>query len=156
MQFPKIRTHLILGLLLFSWSVWAQENTGREVQIHKNVKLIEMPAASDIPADIAAQHRSFRTRSSNRRSRNPPTTKRMNARSRIRLTLGVKEIGSAKVKRPTARVTAFRRGAKQEFVGTLILYSYVNSGMVNAEETEQFPKKADTGTGGLRESGIAV
>ena len=59
MQFHKIRTHLILALLLFSWSVWAQDNTGREVQIHKNVRLIEMPATPDIPEDIAAQHRNF-------------------------------------------------------------------------------------------------
>jgi len=59
----------------------------------------------------------------------------------IRLTLGIKEIGTAKTKRPIARVAAFRKGAKQEFVGTLILYSYITSGMVNVAETEQFLKK---------------
>jgi hypothetical protein len=140
MQFPKIQTHLIIGILLFSWSVWAQENSGREVQIHKNVKLIEMPVATDIPEDIAAQHRAFSPifeqalkKTTNDEAEDCALT--------IRITLGVKEIGSAKVKRPTARVTAFRKGAKQEFVGTLILYSYENSGMLNAEETERFLKK---------------
>jgi hypothetical protein len=140
MQFPKIRTHLILALLFFSWSVLAQENTGREVQIHKNVKLIEMPAAPDIPEDIAAQQRSFGPifEQALKKSTADETDE---CALTIRLALGIKEIGAAKTKRPIARVTAFRKGAKQEFVGTLILYSYVTSGMVNTEETEQFLKK---------------
>jgi hypothetical protein len=140
MQFPKVRTYLILGFLLISWSIWAQENTGREVQIHKNVKMIEMPTASDISPDISAQHRAF----------GPileQALKKITADETdecaltIRVALGSKEIGSAKVKRPIARITSFRRGAKQEFVGTFVLYSYENSGMVNVEETAQFLKK---------------
>ena len=140
MQFPKIRTHLILALLFFSWSVFAQENTGREVQIHKNVKLIEMPAASDIPEDIAAQQRSFGP-IFEQALKKTTADEADECALTIRLALGIKEIGAAKTKRPIARVTAFRKGAKQEFVGTLILYSYVTSGMVNTEETEQFLKK---------------
>jgi hypothetical protein len=140
MQFPKIRTHLILGFLLISWSVWAQENTGREVQIHKNVKLIVMPAAADIPEDISAQHKAF-SPIFEQVLKNATADEADDCALTVRITLGFKEIGSAKVKRPTARVAAFRRSAKQEFVGTFILYSYVNSGMVNAEETEQFLKK---------------
>jgi hypothetical protein len=140
MPCPKIQTHLILGFLFFSLSVWAQENTGREVQIHKNVKLIEMPAVGDIPEDIAAQHKTFSPIFE--QALKEITTDETDACAlTIRITMGVKEIGSAKTKRPTARVTAFRKSAKQEFVGTLILYSYANSGMVNAEETEQFLKK---------------
>ena len=56
----------------------------------------------------------------------------------IRVAAGIKEIGSAKVKRPMARITAFRRNSKQEYLGTLILYSYVTSGPVNKEEAVQF------------------
>jgi hypothetical protein len=140
MQFPKIQTHLILGILVFSWSVWAQENTGREVQIHKNVKLIEMPAPADIPEDIIAQCKTFAPifEQALKKTTSDETDE---CSLTIRITMGVKEIGSAKTKRPTARVTAFRKGAKQEFVGTLILYSFVNAGMLNAEETEQFLKK---------------
>lgn len=140
MQCPKFRTHLILGFLLISWSVWAQENTGREVQIHKNVKMIEMPAAADIPEEIAAQHRAFGPvlEQALKKATDDETD---DCALTLRVTLGFKEIGSAKVKRPIARVVAFRRGAKQEFVGTFVLYSYANSGIVNAEETEQFLKK---------------
>ena len=140
MQSPIIRTHVIIALLFFSWSVWAQDNTGREVQIHKNVRLIEMPAAPDIPEDIAAQHRSFGP-IFEQALKKTTADEADECALTIRLMLGVKEVGAAKTKRPTARVTAFRKGAKQEFVGTLILYSYVTSGLVNAEDTEQFLKK---------------
>ena len=140
MQFPIIRTHVILELLFFSWSVWAQDNTGREVQIHKNVRLIEMPAAPDIPEDIATQHRNFGPIFEQALKKTTADEEDECALT-IRLMLGLKEIGAAKTKRPTARVTAFRKGAKQEFVGTLILYSYVTSGLVTAEDTEQFLKK---------------
>jgi hypothetical protein len=140
MQFPIIRTHLILGFLFFSWGVWAQENNGREIQIHKNVKLMIMPSAADIPEDIAAQHRAF-SPVFEQALKKSTSDEAEECALTIRLTLGVKEIGSAKVKRPIARVTAFRKGAKQEFVGTMILYSYVTSGIANAEETEQFLQK---------------
>ena len=141
MHFPKFRTHLIIGFLLISWSVWAQENTGREVQIHKNVKLLEMPATGDIPEDIAAQHKAFSPIFEKVLKKNT-ADETDNCALTIRITLGLKEIGSVKkVKRPTARVSAFRRGAKQEFVGDFVLYSYMNSALVNEEETEQFLKK---------------
>ena len=139
MQFPKMFASLLLGFLFFSWSLPAQDE-GREVQVHKNVKLIVMPLSSDIPQEIAAQHKSF----------TPIFEQALKAGTQdesdacaltIRVTFGFKEIGAAKTRRPTARVTAFRKGARQEFIGTMIVYSYVNEGMVNVEETEQFLKK---------------
>jgi hypothetical protein len=140
MQFPNIWVRLVLGILFLSWIVCAQDNAGREVQICKNVKLIEMPATGDIPDDIATQHKAFSPilESTLRKITADETEE---CALTIRVTMGFKEIGAAKTKRPTARVTAFRKGAKQEFVGTMILYSYVNSGMVNEEETEQFLRK---------------
>ncbi|HTY62150.1 MAG TPA: hypothetical protein VMG30_07800 [Acidobacteriota bacterium] len=140
MQFPKIHAHLILGILLVSWSAWAQENTGREVQIHKNVKLIEMPAAADVPEEIAAQHKSF-SPIFEQALKQATIDEKDDCALTIRVTLGFKEIGASKTKRPTARVTAFRKGSKQEFVGTLIIYSYANASLVSADETEQFLKK---------------
>jgi hypothetical protein len=140
MQHTIIRTHLILALLFFSLSVWAQENTGREVQVHKNVKLIEMPTAPDIPGEIAAQQRSFGSVFEQALKKSTADEVDECALT-IRLAFGIKEIGTAKTKRPIARVTAFRKGAKQEFVSTLMLYSYVTSGIITAEETEQFLKK---------------
>ena len=102
--------------------------------------MIEMPAAAGVPEDIAAQHRAFLPLFEQvlKKSTADETDE---CALTVRITLGFKEIGSAKVRRPIARVTAFRKGAKQEFVGTFVLYSYVNSAMVNEEETEQFLKK---------------
>ena len=140
MQFLNIRMHLVLAFLIISWSVWAQDKIEREVEIHKNVKLIIMASAPDTPAEIVSQYRSFLPifedvlkQGTKDQSDECSLT--------LRLSFGIKEIGAAKVKRPMARVTAFRRNSKQEFLGTLILYSYANAGLVNKEETDQFLKK---------------
>lgn len=99
-----------------------------------------MPTATDAPADIVAQHKTF-TPVFEQVLKKITSDENDDCALTIRLTLGFKEIGSAKVKRPTARVAAYRKGARQEFIGTFVLYSYVNSGMVNEEETEQFLRK---------------
>jgi len=140
MQFPKVRIHMVLALLVLSWSVLAQEKIDRDVQIHKNVKLIILAPAPDIPEDITTQYKSFIPvmEEALKESIGDQTDE---CGLTIRLSIGVKEIGSAKVKRPMARVTAYRRNSRQEYVGTLILYSYTTQGLVNKEETEQFLKK---------------
>ena len=140
MQFSSIRMHLVLALLIFPVGVWAQEKVEREVEIHKNVKLTILAATPDTPEDLGGQYRSFlpifeEVLKQNTKDQSDECS------LTLRLSFGIKEIGSAKVKRPMAKVTAFRRNSKQEFLGTLILYSYATSGLVNKEETEQFLKK---------------
>jgi len=131
---------VVLVFLVFSLSVFAQEKSEREVVIHQNIKLIVASAGSDIPEELANQYRSFL----------PILEQALKATTKdetdecsltIRASAGVKEIGSAKTRRPTARISAFRRNSKQEFVGIFILYSYATSSMVNSEETAQFLKK---------------
>jgi hypothetical protein len=140
MQFSNVRMRWALALLVFSWSVLAQDRTDREVVIHKNVKLIAMAAGPDIPTDIANQYQSFLPIFEEALKQN--TSEQSDACAlTVRIVIGIKEIGSAKTKRPMARVTAFRRGSKQEFVSTFLLYSYATSGPVNKEETEQFLRK---------------
>jgi hypothetical protein len=140
MQFPYIRMFVALVFLVFSLSVRAQENISREVEIHKNVKLIELAPAPDIPEDMLKQYGSFLPILEETLKEN--TTDQSDAcLLTIRVKAGIKEIGSAKVKRPTAQVTAYRRNSRQEFLGTLILYSYVTAGPVNKEETAQFLNK---------------
>ena len=140
MQFSSIRMHLVLALLIFPGGAWAQDKVEREVEIHKNVKLTILAAATDTPQDLLGQYRSFLPifedvlkQSTKDQSDECSLT--------LRLSFGIKEIGSAKAKRPLAKVTAFRRNSRQEFLGTFILYSYATSGLVNKEETEQFLKK---------------
>ena len=59
MQFFSIRMHLVLALLIFPISAWAQDKVEREAEIHKNVKLSIMAVPPDTPEDIAKQYRSF-------------------------------------------------------------------------------------------------
>ncbi len=140
MQFPNIRMLVALAFLLFSWSVWAQEKIDREVEIHKNVKLILLVASPEIPEDITKQYRGFLPILEDALKEN--TTDQSDECSlTFRVAAGIKEIGSAKVKRPMARVTAFRRNSKQEYLGSFILYSYITAGPVNKEETTLFLKK---------------
>jgi hypothetical protein len=140
MQFPNIRMYLVLAFLIIPWSVWAQEKVEREIEIHKNVKLAIMTIAPDTPAEMAGQYKSFMPifedvlkQSTKDQSDECSLT--------LRLAFGIKEIGASRVKRPMARVTAFRRNSRQEFLGTFILYSYANAGLVNKEETDLFLKK---------------
>ncbi len=140
MRFPKAPVFVVaLTILFYSWSIWAQDSD-REVEIHKNVKLLVTAAGSDIPADLSSQYKAFLPLFETVLKESIADQSEECAVT-FRVAAGIKEIGAAKVKRPTARVTAFRRNSKQEFVGFLILYSYANSGLVNKEETEQFLKK---------------
>jgi len=140
MQFPKVRMHMVLALLVFSWGVWAQVKTDRDVEIHKNAKLIVTAPAPDIPEDIAKQYQTFLPIFEEVLKASLPDQSDECALT-LRVSIGVKEIGAAKVKRPMARISAFRRNSRQEYVGSFILYSYMTSGMVSKEETEQFLKK---------------
>ena len=58
MQFPNIRLILGVTFLLLAWSAAAQDKA-REINIHKNVTLIERPIPADIPGDIAEQYKNF-------------------------------------------------------------------------------------------------
>ncbi len=140
MQFPKIRLFAILTVLVFSWSASAQNKTSREIDIHENAKLEVMAVSSNIPEDMAEQFRLFLPILEE--VLGEITTDQSAACAlTIKVAAGFKEIGSAKTKRPTAVITAFRRNSRQEYVGTFILHSYVSDGLVSKEETEQFLTK---------------
>jgi hypothetical protein len=59
----------------------------------------------------------------------------------LNVAAGIREVGSAKIKRAQARVTSFCRKSKKEYIGNFILHSYATNGPVNKEETEQFLRK---------------
>jgi hypothetical protein len=140
MQFPKILISMIVAVLIFSWTTWAQGKIDKEVEIHKNVKLVVLAAASDIPDDVVKQYQSFLPILE--ASLKEITTDQSDECSlTLRVSPAVKEVGAAKTKRPQAKVAAFRRNSKQEYQGAIILYSYINAGPVNKEETSQFLKK---------------
>jgi hypothetical protein len=134
---PMFTVFLYLGL---SWNAGAQENADREIEIHRNVQLVENAVTPAIPADMAKQYRSFLPifREALKDSTQDQTD---GNRLVIQVAPAVKEVGAAKTKRPQARVTAFCRNSVREYVGSFLLHSYANDGPVNKEETEQFLRK---------------
>jgi hypothetical protein len=140
MKFPKFQVFAALAFLIFSWGAWGQEKANKEVDLHKNVKLIELPIPADIPEEVAQAYKSFlpileESLKENTADQSDPCG------LTIRITAAVKEIGAAKTKRPAASFTAFRKNSKQEFLGSFLLYSYVSSGPVSKDETTSFLKK---------------
>lgn len=140
MQVPIIRICLALPFLLFTSSIWAQDKIEREVTAHDNVKLIVMAPGPDIEESLQKVYREFLPIFEQALKEN--TTDQSDECSlTLRIVAGVKEIGSAKTKRPFARVSAYRKSSRQEFVANFILYSYISAGPVNKEETAQFLTK---------------
>jgi hypothetical protein len=140
MRLAKVPMLLALAFLFCAWSVWAQESIDREVEIHKNIKLLMVTPAADTPQDMLAHYKSFLPVFEEALKENT-VDQSDECTLTLRITAGFKEVGAAKVKRPLARVTAFRRNSRQEYVGSFILYSYVTGGPVNKQETGQFLKK---------------
>lgn len=134
---PMVAVLAVLGML---GTIAAQEESDREIEIHKNVKLIQIAEKPGLPADLASQYRGFLPVFREVLKEN---TKDHSADNYLvlRVEPGVKEIGSAKTKRAQARVTSFCRNSKKEYIGSFILYSYLTQGPVNKEETEQFLRK---------------
>ncbi len=130
----------VLAVLLLPCTVFTQNKTDREIDIHENVKLVVMVVPSDVPEDMAKQFRFF-IPILEEVLKETTTDQSTACALTISATAGFKEIGSRKVKRPTAFISAFRRNSKQEFIGTFILHSYSSDGLVNSEETEQFLTK---------------
>lgn len=126
-----------LSLLLFSCPVTAQEKIAREIEIHKNVKLIEMHMPAETPEEVRAEYQAFlplfvETLQANTQEESPASALTFQIRLRV------KEIGAAKTKRACIQITAFRRNSTSEYVGTLLLHSYSTGETVNKEEIEQF------------------
>jgi hypothetical protein len=140
MQFPKIRMITTLAFLFLVWNVWAQDKIDREVDVHKNVKLIVMAPSADLPEDVAKRFSVFLP-IFEEALKESTADQSDDCALTIRVSAGVKEIGSAKTKRPLARIAAYRRNSRQEYLGNFILHSYITDGPVNKEETTQFLTK---------------
>jgi hypothetical protein len=140
MRLRRVSILIAPAFLFLGLQPGAPQTSDREVEVHKNLKLIEETASPDVPAELTAQYQSFLPIF---RDALKATTKDQPDDSVlvIRVAVGFKEVGAAKVKRAQARVTAFCRNSRQEYLGNFLLYSYATSGPVNKEETEQFLKK---------------
>lgn len=126
-----------MACLFWSSTLVSQEQPRREVEIHRNLKLIEMTVAPEIPEDLAKDFQEFAPllRDSLKEITGDQSSE---CALTIRVSASMKEIGAAKKRRAVARITAFRRNSTQEYVGDFILHSYASAGPVNKEETIQF------------------
>jgi hypothetical protein len=140
MQFPKALTFSLSACLFLTSNLWAQDKIDREVEIHKNVKLVVLSPAADIPADAVKEFQSFLPTLESA-LKESITDQSDECLLTLRVAPGIKEIGAAKTKRAMARITAYRRNSRQEYLGNFILYSYISAGPVSKEETMQFLKK---------------
>lgn len=131
---------LILAFLSFPWILKAQGIPNREMEIHKNVKLIVIPAPRDLPEELRIEYQHFlpvlveelKTVTSPENSECGLT---------LQVAAGYKEIGTAKVKRVFARVTAYRQNSNREFVARLYLHSFATDGPVSRGEITDFLKQ---------------
>lgn len=140
MQIPSIRVFIAFALLIFSGGVWAQEKTEREIEIHKNIKMIVLAPAPEISQDMAKQYQEFLPKLEESLKKDT-TDQSDECLLTLRISAGVKTIGAAKTNRPTAHITAFRKGSKEEYIGVLLLYSYLTSGPVDESEISKFLKQ---------------
>ena len=131
---------LVLASLSLCANIQAQENSDRETEIHRNIRLTEIAVTPSIPANLASQYQKFLPMLRDVLKEN--TKDQADEKSMVlNVEAGVKEVGAAKTKRAQARVTAFCRNSRKEYIGNFILHSYVSNGPVNREETEQFLRK---------------
>ena len=131
---------LAVALLLLPCTVRAQEKSGRDLKLHDNVRLIENSDPQEAQTELKAQYQSFWTLFEEI-LKNKTADWPAESELTVRVTPGIKKIGSAKTQRPVVRVIAYRKESKREFVGTLLLYSYATQGPVKKEEIEDFLNK---------------
>lgn len=139
---------LLLGMVLLASSLVAQEKSGTEIDIHKNVRLIEMTGAQDMPEELRNRYQTFLPLFVEALKENISEQAPENAVT-LRIAPGVKEIGSAKTKRVFVTVTAYRKNVRNEYVGSLLLHSYITGGNVNKDEIGQFLSKQILGPLGV-------
>ncbi len=131
---------LVFAALSICANIQAQENLDRETEIHRNVRLNEIAVTPIIPANLASQYQKFLPMLREVLKEN--TKDQADEKSLVlNVAAGIKEVGAAKTKRAQARVTAFCRNSRKEYIGNFILHSYASNGPVNREETEQFLRK---------------
>jgi hypothetical protein len=135
-------------MLLFCGSLGAQEKVGSEVDIHKNVKLIEMGTPQNMAEELKSKYEKFLPLFVETLKENTSEQPSESALT-FRIVPAVKEIGSAKTKRVFAKITAYRKNARSEYVGSLLLHSYATGEPVSKEEIGQFLTKQILGPLGV-------
>ena len=133
-----IRISIVFMLLCLPLcSVEAQEKAERETDIHNNVKLLEMPIPSNMSDEFKGKYQIFLGRL--KQALKDKTSERVSETAlTIQVSAGIREVGANRTKQPAARITAFKKGSKSEYVANYLLHSYVTGDTVSKEEIERF------------------
>ena len=132
-----------LLLLILPWAS-AQDKTVNPVEIHKNVFLAAALPPADMQKELADDYTKFLPIFQDvikEDLTDQPTECTLN----IRVSAEVKELGAAKTPRAFAYISAFRKNSRSEYVGNLLLYDYVTSGLIGKEEIDRFVKRVILG-----------
>jgi hypothetical protein len=131
---------LAMAFLGVPWILKAQGVQDREIEIHKNVRLILSPVQAEMPADLREKYERFlpMLEEALAATTSPESPE---CALTIRVAAGFKEIGNAKVKRAFTRFTTYRRNSDQEFVAQLYLHSFITDAPVSKREITDFLKE---------------
>jgi hypothetical protein len=124
---------MLPALLLLFCDISAQEKTGTGTEFHKNVRLVKMEIPPTMPRELKSEYLRFLPLFEEILRENT-TDQSADCELTIRVEPGVKMVGSKKTPRAIARVTAFRKNSKSEFLATLMLYSYATGAAVNKDD----------------------
>jgi hypothetical protein len=133
-------TMLLVIITLFFGTALAQNISDRELNPHKNVRLVLRAGPDNLPKELKDRYERFLPIFEEVLRENTADTEAERALV-IQVVPAVKVVGSAKTKRVTASITAYTRNSKSQYVGTLLLYSYTTGEDVNKEEIAQFLKQ---------------
>ncbi len=123
----------------FPGTVGAQATTTREIEIHKNVRLLVLPPLTSLPQTLEAKYQRFLPLLQEALA-GLTSDESSECALTFRVAAGIKEVGSAKVKRVFARVSAYRRNSDQEYMARIYLHSYATGGPVTKKEITEFVK----------------
>ncbi|HSW40704.1 MAG TPA: hypothetical protein VLL97_14570, partial [Acidobacteriota bacterium] len=117
-----------------------QMKSDREIEVRKNVRLVEFAPTREIPGEIAEMYYAFLPLFEDvLKEHTRDQTDKDNMV--IRIAARAREVGSAKTQYPQAQVIAFCRGSTEQYIGYFFLYDFATGGLVNREVTEQFLRK---------------
>jgi hypothetical protein len=134
----SIRVPILLLLLLLPLSnVKAQEKAEREMDIHNNVRLLEMPIPQNMPEEFRAKYQIFLQQLKEALKENTSEHTSASALT-FQVRPGIKEIGLNKTKHVMASIIAYKKDSKSEYRGDILLHSYATGETVNKQEIEKF------------------
>ncbi len=139
---PMLSSLLCTAAILSTLFVHAQtkQDEQEELTLHTNVTLITAAAPADAPEAARKEYMQFLPLFVEV-ARASTADETPECALTIRVAMGTKEIGTKKVERTIARVSAFRKNSPREYIASLILYSYLTGEQVNKEEIEDFLKQ---------------